>query len=40
MMAQHQLRPVIDQAFVFDDFDKAYECLAGRDVFGKVVISH
>jgi len=38
--ANHQLRPVIDSSFPFDDFDKALARLAGRDVFGKVVITH
>jgi NADPH:quinone reductase-like Zn-dependent oxidoreductase len=39
-VANHQLRPVIDSTFPFDDFDKALARLAGRDVFGKVVITH
>jgi NADPH:quinone reductase-like Zn-dependent oxidoreductase len=38
--ANHQLRPVIDSSFPFNDFDKALARLAGRDVFGKVVITH
>jgi NADPH:quinone reductase-like Zn-dependent oxidoreductase len=36
----HRLRPTIDSNYTFDDFDKAVERLAGRDVFGKVVITH
>jgi NADPH:quinone reductase-like Zn-dependent oxidoreductase len=36
----HQLRPVIDSTFALDDFGKALARLAGRDVFGKVVITH
>jgi NADPH:quinone reductase-like Zn-dependent oxidoreductase len=40
VMANHQLRPVIDSTFAFDDFDKAFARLSGRDVFGKVVIVH
>jgi NADPH:quinone reductase-like Zn-dependent oxidoreductase len=38
--ANHQLRPVIDSSYTFDDFDKAVARLSGRDVFGKVVITH
>ncbi len=40
IVANHQLRPVIDSTFVFAEFDKALARLAGRDVFGKVVITH
>ena len=40
VMANHELRPVIDSTFSFDDFDKALARLSGRDVFGKVVITH
>jgi NADPH:quinone reductase-like Zn-dependent oxidoreductase len=36
----HQLRPVIDSTYAFDDFGKAVARLSGRDVFGKVVITH
>jgi NADPH:quinone reductase-like Zn-dependent oxidoreductase len=36
----HQLRPVIDSTYTFDNFDKAVARLSGRDVFGKVVITH
>jgi hypothetical protein len=39
-VSNHQLRPVIDSIFAFDDFDKALARLAGRDAFGKVVIAH
>jgi NADPH:quinone reductase-like Zn-dependent oxidoreductase len=39
-VSNHQLRPVIDSTFAFDDFDKAFARLAGRDVFGKVAITH
>ena len=38
--ANHQLRPVIDSAYAFDDFEKAVARLSGRDIFGKVVITH
>jgi hypothetical protein len=31
---------VIDSTHTFDDFDKAVARLSGRDVFGKVVITH
>ena len=34
------MRPVIDSTFAFDDFNKALAQLAGRDVFGKVTITH
>ena len=40
VVANHQLRPVIDTSFAFDDFDKALARLAGRNVFGKVVVVH
>jgi NADPH:quinone reductase-like Zn-dependent oxidoreductase len=40
VVANHKLRPVIDSTFAFDDFDKAFARLSGRDVFGKVVITH
>ena len=39
-VSNHQLRPVIDSTFAFDDFDKAFARLAGRDVFGKVAVTH
>ncbi|WP_208452744.1 zinc-dependent alcohol dehydrogenase family protein [Burkholderia gladioli] len=39
-VANHQLRPVIDSVFSFDNFDKALARLAGRDVLGKVVVAH
>jgi NADPH:quinone reductase-like Zn-dependent oxidoreductase len=40
VVVNHKLRPVIDSTFAFDDFDKAFARLSGRDVFGKVVIVH
>lgn len=40
LVSHHQLRPVIDSAFAFDDFHRALARLAGRDVFGKVVVTH
>jgi NADPH:quinone reductase-like Zn-dependent oxidoreductase len=40
VVAHHQLRPAIDSTFAFDDFGKALARLAGRDVFGKVVLTH
>ena len=39
-VSNHQLHPVIDSTFAFDDFDKAFARLAGRDVFGKVAVTH
>jgi len=36
----HRLRPVIDSSYAFDDFDKAVARLSGRDVLGKVVVTH
>lgn len=38
--ANHGLRPVIDSTFAFEEFDKALARLSGRDVFGKIVITH
>lgn len=40
VVANHQLRPVIDSTYAFADFDQALARLSGRDVFGKVVITH
>lgn len=40
MIGNHRLRPQIDSTFTFDDFDQALARLCGRDVFGKVVITH
>ncbi|WP_421357919.1 zinc-dependent alcohol dehydrogenase family protein [Agrobacterium rosae] len=37
-IAAHQIRPVIDSVFGFDDAFSAYDRLASRNVFGKVVI--
>lgn len=37
-IAAHQIRPVIDSVFGFDDALSAYDRLASRNVFGKVVI--
>ncbi|MDX8326777.1 zinc-dependent alcohol dehydrogenase family protein [Agrobacterium tumefaciens] len=38
VVAAHQIRPVIDSVFGFDDALSAYDRLASRNVFGKVVI--
>ena len=40
VVAQHSIRPVIDRAFGFEDAPAAWAHLAGRRVFGKVVIQH
>ena len=40
IVANHELRPVIDSKFTFAAFAEALARLAGRDVFGKVVIKH
>jgi NADPH:quinone reductase-like Zn-dependent oxidoreductase len=37
-MAQHQIHPVIDARFPFDDAPKAYAQLAGASHFGKLVV--
>ncbi|CDZ30918.1 NAD(P)-dependent alcohol dehydrogenase [Neorhizobium galegae] len=37
-VAAHQIRPVIDSVFAFEDAHSAYERLGSRNVFGKVVI--
>jgi NADPH:quinone reductase-like Zn-dependent oxidoreductase len=39
-MEQHQIRPVIDSVFSFDDAKVGWSHYAGRKVTGKVVISH
>ncbi len=39
-IATHQLRPVIDRVFSFDDARAAHEYYEERPHFGKVVISH
>jgi NADPH:quinone reductase-like Zn-dependent oxidoreductase len=39
-IALHRLRPVIDQAFPFEQALDAYQHFEGRAHFGKVVISH
>jgi NADPH:quinone reductase-like Zn-dependent oxidoreductase len=36
----HELRPIIDSTYAFGDFQGAVERLAGRDLFGKVVVTH
>ena len=38
-IAAHELQPVIDRVFAFDDARAAYEHLAGGSHFGKVVIA-
>ena len=37
-IAQHQLQPVIDQVFGFDEVLTAFECLQAGGHFGKIVI--
>lgn len=34
----HQVHPVVDRTFAFDDAIEAYQCLASQSHFGKVVI--
>ncbi|WP_269148940.1 zinc-dependent alcohol dehydrogenase family protein [Ensifer adhaerens] len=36
----HRLRPIVDSTFLFSEVDKAFGRLAGRSVFGKVIITH
>ena len=40
VMKQHQIRPVIDSVFSFDEAKAGWSHYAGRKVTGKVVISH
>src|SRR5580704_12828443 len=40
VMVQHQIRPVIDSVFSFDDAKAGWSHYAGRKVTGKVVIRH
>jgi NADPH:quinone reductase-like Zn-dependent oxidoreductase len=40
VMEQHQIRPVIDSVFSFDDAKAGLSHYAGRKVAGKVVIRH
>ena len=40
VMEQHQIRPVIDSVFSFDDAKAGWSHYAGRKVTGKVVIRH
>src|ERR1700731_2444490 len=40
MMEQHQIRPVIDSVYSFDDAKAGWSHYAGRKVTGKVVIRH
>ncbi|MGV1974011.1 MULTISPECIES: zinc-binding dehydrogenase [unclassified Agrobacterium] len=37
-VAAHQISPVIDNVFAFEEAHSAYERLASQNVFGKVVI--
>lgn len=37
-MGQHEMRPVIDQVYAFDDYEKAYERLKSGNHIGKIVI--
>jgi NADPH:quinone reductase-like Zn-dependent oxidoreductase len=40
VLAQHQIRPVIDSVYAFDDAMAALNHFAERQLFGKVVIRH
>ena len=40
VMEQHQIRPVIDSVFSFDDAKAGWSHYADRKVTGKVVIRH
>ncbi len=40
VVAQHEIRPVIDSSHAFEEAKTAWTHFAGRDLFGKVVISH
>lgn len=37
-VAAHQIRPVIDTVFAFEDAHSAFDRLSNRNVFGKIVI--
>jgi D-arabinose 1-dehydrogenase-like Zn-dependent alcohol dehydrogenase len=39
-IAQNKIRPCIDSRHDFDSAKLAYERLIGRNIFGKVVITH
>ncbi|HEX4773060.1 MAG TPA: zinc-binding dehydrogenase [Bryobacteraceae bacterium] len=40
VLEQHQIQPVIDSAFSFEEANAAFNHYAGRKVTGKVVIRH
>jgi NADPH:quinone reductase-like Zn-dependent oxidoreductase len=40
VMAQHDVRPVIDSTYAFDDIKAAWTHFSARKLFGKVVIRH
>ena len=40
LISQHQLRPIIDRVFDFEDAPAAYDYFLRQDKFGKVVIRH
>jgi NADPH:quinone reductase-like Zn-dependent oxidoreductase len=40
IMEQHEIRPVIDSVFAFDEAKAGWNHYAGRKVTGKVVIRH
>jgi NADPH:quinone reductase-like Zn-dependent oxidoreductase len=40
MMEQHEIRPVIDSVYAFDDAKDAFSHFAARQLYGKVVIRH
>ena len=40
VLVQHDIRPVIDSVYAFDDAKAGLSHFAGRRLFGKVVIRH
>lgn len=38
-LAQHEIRPVIDRSFSFDEAPEAFSCLEGASHFGKLVVT-
>jgi hypothetical protein len=40
VMSRQQVKPVVDSAFAFADFRKAWDRYVARQLFGKVVIRH
>lgn len=39
-IAEHNIRPIIDSRFAFDDAKLAFERLMARNIFGKIVVNH